>query len=175
MQWLSKVSKNRLIAVNCISDYANFWTWISPKISSLTMIPTRVVFKWLLKVMTWLISDWLNYLTQLFQPMRSKTKSNGTFLRALFPSLWLSYRQFLRILIGSLRCWLPMWLVGVKIWFWFDSHDLKTALRCITRSCDNLFHTSHQVLIAGAQSHVCSSNLVQYFVFYVDPVGADGQ
>ena len=29
------------------------------------MIPTRVVIKWLLKVMTRLLSDWLNYLTQL--------------------------------------------------------------------------------------------------------------
>ena len=78
------------------------------------MIPTRVVFKWLLKVMTRLLSDWLNYLVQLFQPMRSKTKSDGTFFRALFPSLRLSYRQFLGIPIGSSRCWLLMWLVGVK-------------------------------------------------------------
>ena len=53
----------------------------------------RAVFKWLSKVITWLLSDWLKRVAPVFQPMRSKTITN----RMIFPALRPSYRWLLGI------------------------------------------------------------------------------
>ena len=55
------------------------------------------------------LSDWLKNLAPVFQLMRSKTKTNRItrdFSRAL------SYRESLRIVIGSSHCLLLFWLKG---------------------------------------------------------------
>ena len=41
------------------------------------------------------------------------TQKQSRFVRAIFPALWASDRQLLGILIGSSRCLLLLWLVGV--------------------------------------------------------------
>ena len=57
------------------------------------------------------LSDWLKNPTLVSQPMRNKTKTNRI-LYAIF-SLALSKLQVLVILIGSSRCLLLFWLLGV--------------------------------------------------------------
>ena len=75
----------------------------------------RAVFKWLLKVITWSIND-------------NQNQNQWHHVRVISPAPRASYRKLLGIVIGSSRCLLLLWLVGViisLIWF-FDSH-LKTS------------------------------------------------
>ena len=77
------------------------------------------------------LSDWFKNLGPVsFQPMRSKTRTNITRVRAIFSALWASYRKFPGILIGSSLRSLISWLVGVTtlFWSWFFDSPLKTAL-----------------------------------------------
>ena len=59
------------------------------------------------------LSYWLKRLAPIFQPMRIKTKTNGTMYAWFFPALRASYRWLLGILIGSWSCLFLLWLVGV--------------------------------------------------------------
>ena len=75
------------------------------------------------------LSDWFNNLAPLYQPMRRKTKTNSKSSgRPVFPALWASYTELLRILIGSLRCLQMLWLVQVITLVYFYDTQLKTAL-----------------------------------------------
>ena len=56
------------------------------------------------------LSDRLKNLAPVFQPMRSKPIAPSG---RDFPALWASYRQLLRILIGSLQRLPLLWLVAV--------------------------------------------------------------
>ena len=59
------------------------------------------------------LSDWLKRLAPVFQPVRRKTKTNRTMYAWFFPALRASYMELLGIVIGSSRCLLLLWLVGV--------------------------------------------------------------
>ena len=50
------------------------------------------------------LSDWLKRVAPVFQPMRSKTKTNRTMYALIFPALRASYRSLLGIVIGSWSC-----------------------------------------------------------------------
>ena len=63
------------------------------------------------KIVIATLSDWLKRLAPVFQPMRIKT--NRTTYAWFFPRFRASYRWLLRIVIGSSRCLLLLWLVGV--------------------------------------------------------------
>ena len=59
-------------------------------------------------------SDWLKNLAPVCQPMRSKAKTNRWHLvHVIFPAPWTSYKELLGSVIGSSRCFLLSWLVGV--------------------------------------------------------------
>ena len=74
------------------------------------------------------LSDWLKRLTPVFQPMRSKTKTNRTLYASFFPrfervtgncsDLWLVHRAVCSCCDWSE--WFP--------WSWFFDSHLKTAL-----------------------------------------------
>lgn len=54
-------------------------------------------------------------------------------VRATFPALWASCRQFLGILLGPLCCLLLLWLIRVMFWRWFFGIRLKTTLSTVCR------------------------------------------
>ena len=76
----------------------------------------RAVFKWLSKVITWLrllrLVIGLKESRQFFNQREAKPKPIAPCTRD-FPALRASYRWLLGIVIGSLRCLFPLWLVGV--------------------------------------------------------------
>ena len=95
----------------------------------------RVVFNWVSKVilrLLWfcfsMLCDWLPKFAPVFQPMRSKTKTNHTFLALIFPRLALvtctCFEFWLVHCAVYVCCDWPEWL----LWFWFYYTQLKTAL-----------------------------------------------
>ena len=72
------------------------------------------------------LSDWFDNLAALYQPMRRKTKTNSKSSgRPVFPALWASYTELLRIWIGSLRCLQMLWLVQVITFGIFLRHSIE--------------------------------------------------
>ena len=48
-----------------------------------------------------------------FSANEKQNQNQSRHVRVIFPALWASYRQLLGIVIGSSRCLLLLWLVGV--------------------------------------------------------------
>ena len=78
-------------------------------------ITYRAVFKCLSKVITWLrlLRVVIGLKDSVFQPMRSKTKTNRTMYAWFFPRFERVTGNLLGIVIGSRRCLFLLWLVGV--------------------------------------------------------------
>ena len=84
------------------------------------------------------ISNLLKTVALVFQPMRSKTKTNYTFYGRLYCTCVLSKLW----VIARNSDWLValflflLWLVGVimVLWYWFFNSHLKTALKGWTKS-----------------------------------------
>ena len=108
----------------------------------------RAVFRWRFKVIRRLrllhLSDWLERLAPVFQPMRIKTKTN----RTMYAWLFLRFEQVTGTLIAR-NC---DWFMAQLLWFWFFYSHLKTTLlsaNCIMPSSIFLFgDESLQIILA---------------------------
>ena len=133
--------------LSCISCFCSLWFYsegrrhlscISSKDTSIsTCYWFRAVFNWVLKVISRLLwfciatlYDWLKNLAPLFQPIRSKTKTNTDceLLACIFPRLAPAACICLEIwLVHWIVClccdWSELWL-----WFWFYDTQVKTTL-----------------------------------------------
>lgn len=81
------------------------------------------------------LSDWDYKTWWLAKKSRASFSTNEeiNLVRATFPALWASCRQFLGILLGSLCCLLLLWLTRVMFWCWFFGIRLKTTLSTVCR------------------------------------------
>ena len=77
------------------------------------------------------LSDWLENLAPVFQPMRRKNRNHSFLVRVIFRARFWSYR--LLLLDGSPRCLLLLRLVRVIFFgIGFTAVILKTALICLS-------------------------------------------
>ena len=91
----------------------------------------RAVFKWLSKVITWLrllrLVIGFKDSHQFFNQWESKPKPTAPCTRD-FPALRASYRWLLGIVIGSSRCLLLLWLVGVIVLVFRQSFENRSKI-----------------------------------------------
>ncbi len=94
----------------------------------------RVVFIWVSKVICvcfgfvciTTLSDWSKNLAPLSQPIKTETKTNRL-SRARFHAFCTSYMYSLCVLIGSLDCLWPLWLVRVITLFLVLRHSIENC------------------------------------------------
>ena len=87
----------------------------------------RAVFKWLSKVLNHVIAA--IGVKNLGSTDEKQNHKQSDLVCTIFPELWATDGELLQVLIGSSRCLLLLWLVGViiNLVLLFNSY-LKTAL-----------------------------------------------
>ena len=114
----------------------------------------------------------LNTLSSLLKNSRASVstdeKENQNQLRlasVIFPALWASYMEFLRIWIGSLHCLYLMWLVEVITLVFVLRHSIKSRSKPITsKSLCNEDDSIKNATNVHRYSHDCENSLKQMCV-----------
>ena len=100
---------------------------------SITTNVNRAVFIWVSSSKWFCITtphDWLKKLARLFHPIRGKNQNPSWLARTRFLSLFVSYMQLPRALVGSLDCLCSLWLASRSDYLEFGFTTLDWKLPC---------------------------------------------